>query len=130
MPPIEENLRMTTHEVAKAFTLLLSEGRTQEACETFWAEDVVALEDMPGPMARLQGAAAIAEKGVWWVSNHEVHGTRVEGPWVHGSQFAIRFTFDLTPKGGARTSMDEIGLYTVAEGKITEERFFYATPNG
>ena len=73
---------------------------------------------MPGPMARLQGAAAIAGKAKCWVSNHE----------VHGDQFAIRFNYDLTPKGGSRTSMDEIGLYTVMTGKITEERFFYAPP--
>ena len=110
---------MATHEVAKAFTPLLSEGRTQEACETYWAESVVALEDMPGPMARLQGAAAIAGKAKWWVSNHE----------VHGDQFAIRFNYDLTPRGGSRTSMDEIGLYSVMAGKITEERFSTPRPS-
>ncbi len=119
---------MTNHDITRHFWALLAEGRIAEACETYWAEDVVALEDMPGPMARLQGAAAIAEKAAWWVSNHEVHSTRVERPWVHGDQFIVRCTFEVTPKGGNRTMMDEIGLYTVAAGEIAEERFFYALP--
>jgi ketosteroid isomerase-like protein len=32
---------------------------------------------------------------------------------------------DVTPKGGKRTKMDEVGVFTVANGKIVEERFFY-----
>jgi ketosteroid isomerase-like protein len=44
---------------------------------------------------------------------------------VNGDQFALRFSMDVTPKGGARLQMDEIGLYTVRDGKIVEERFFY-----
>jgi ketosteroid isomerase-like protein len=32
---------------------------------------------------------------------------------------------DVTPKqSGQRTTMDEVGLYTVRNGKIAEERFF------
>lgn len=32
----------------------------------------------------------------------------------------------MTPKeSGQRTQMDEVGLYTVRNGKIVEERFFY-----
>ncbi|TIO37785.1 MAG: ester cyclase, partial [Mesorhizobium sp.] len=37
-----------------------------------------------------------------------------------------RFTFDVTPKStGERVKMDEVGLYTVKNGKISEERFYY-----
>ncbi|CDX15581.1 conserved hypothetical protein [Mesorhizobium sp. ORS 3324] len=38
----------------------------------------------------------------------------------------MRFTFDVTPKStGQRATMDEVGLYTVKDGKISEERFYY-----
>jgi ketosteroid isomerase-like protein len=37
----------------------------------------------------------------------------------------VRFTMDVTPKGGQRMSMDEVGLYTVKDGKVVEERFFF-----
>jgi hypothetical protein len=43
---------------------------------------------------------------------------------VHGDQFVVRFKIDMTPKGGQRMSLDEVGLYTVKNDKIIEERFF------
>jgi hypothetical protein len=52
---------------------------------------------------------------------------KTEGPYVHGHQFVVRFSMDITPKGESRMTMDEVGLYTVMEGKIVEERFFYGT---
>ena len=47
-----------------------------------------------------------------------------------GSRFNLRRvtgTMDVTPKDGQRMAMDEHGLYTVQNGKIVEERFFYGT---
>jgi hypothetical protein len=36
--------------------------------------------------------------------------------------------YEVTPKAtGKRTTMEEIGLYTVRNGKIVDEKFFYAT---
>jgi len=49
---------------------------------------------------------------------------KVEGPYVHGDQFVVRFKMDVTPKGQKRMSFDEVGLYTVKNGKIVEESFF------
>ena len=66
------------------------------------------------------------QKGEWWAANHEVHGGSAEGPFVHGDQFAIYLTMDITPKEtGERMTMKEVCLYTVKDGKIVEERFFY-----
>jgi ketosteroid isomerase-like protein len=47
------------------------------------------------------------------------------GPFLHGDQFAVRFTLDVTQPNGERTVMEEVGVYTVRDGKITEERFFF-----
>jgi ketosteroid isomerase-like protein len=117
---------MTTRETAEAFTALLKEGKHQEAGDRFWADDVVSREAMEGPMAELRGRDAVQGKSAWWYANHEVHGGSVEGPFVHGDQFAVRFSMDITPKEtGQRMQMTEIGLYTVADGKVVEERFFY-----
>jgi len=116
---------MTVTELAKAFTALCADGKFEEAGHTFWSDGIMSIEPMDGPAARSSGRAAVDAKGVWWYSNHEVHGVKVEGPYVHGDQFTVRFTMDVTPKGGARMSMDEHGLYTVRDGKIVEERFFY-----
>lgn len=50
-----------------------------------------------------------------------------EGPFVNGDQFILRFAMDVTPKGQARIQMNEMGLYTVKGGKVTEERFYYGS---
>lgn len=116
---------MTTHEVAKAFTALCASGDHGGAGARFWADDVVSLEPMEGPMARLQGPAALRGKSEWWFANHEVHSEGVEGPFVHGDQFSVVFEMDVTPKGGDRMQMREVALYTVRDGRIVEERFFF-----
>jgi ketosteroid isomerase-like protein len=118
---------MTTHELAQAFTTLLKQGKGDEAGKTYWSDDIVSMEAMEGDMAVLKGRKAVQGKGAWWYANHEVHSLGVEGPYVHGDQFALRFTLDVTPKGGKRMQMDEVGLYSVKNGKIVEERFFFGS---
>ena len=43
---------------------------------------------------------------------------------MQGDQFAVRFKLDVTPKGQKRIHLDEVGLYTVRNGRIVEESFF------
>lgn len=116
---------MSTQDIATAFTALCSEGKFEEAGNTYWSDQVVSIEAMEGPMAKVTGREAVVAKGAWWYANNEVHSVKVEGPYVNGNQFTVRFTMDVTPKDGQRTTMDEHGLYTVQDGKIVEERFFY-----
>ena len=117
---------MTTSELAKDFTDLLKQNDHEGAGEKYNADNIVSYEAMDGPMAVCKGKEAVKQKGDWWRANHEVHGGSVEGPFVNGDQFVVRFKFDLTPKAtGQRVVMDEVGVYTVKDGKITEERFYY-----
>ena len=118
---------MTTQELAQAFTALCKQGEFEEAGRQFWSDDVVSREPMTGDMAEIRGRKGVEAKGTWWYENHEVHSVNVEGPYVHGDQFIVRFTMDVTPKGGKRMHMDETGLYTVKDGKIAEERFFFGS---
>jgi ketosteroid isomerase-like protein len=119
--------RPTTQQVAEDLVAMCKAGQFDESGEKYWADDVVSLEPGEGEMARIQGKAGVRAKGEWWYANHEIHGVAVEGPYVHGDQFVVRFKMELTPKGGERISMDEVGLYTVRDGKVVEERFFYAS---
>ncbi len=116
---------MSTQQTAQAFTELCRAGRYEEAGEKFWSDDVVSIEPMPGEMQRLEGRQAVKAKGEWWAANHEVHGSKVEGPFVNGDQFTLAFDLDVTPKGKPRVTMREHALFTVKDGKIVEERFFY-----
>jgi hypothetical protein len=117
---------MTSSEIAHAFTSLCKEGKLDEAGAQYWAEGVRSIEPFEGEAATSVGIAAVRAKSEWWYGAHDVHSVDVEGPYVNGDQFTVRFTMDITVKeSGNRTQMEEIGLYTLADGKICEERFFY-----
>jgi hypothetical protein len=118
---------METKQLAKSFTALCAEGKFDEAGAKFWSDDIISREPVPGEAAVAKGRAAVKGKGDWWAANHEVHGVKVEGPFVSGDQFVVRYTMDVTPKGEARRTMDEVGVFTVEDGKITDESFFYAS---
>ncbi|HEY5290133.1 MAG TPA: nuclear transport factor 2 family protein [Caulobacteraceae bacterium] len=117
---------MTTRDVADGLVAMCKQGKFAEAGERYWADDIVSVE-FGGAEPVSRGKAAARAKGVWWAGQNEFHGAEVEGPWVNGDQFAVRFTMDVTSKqSGQRMSVDEIALYTLRGGKIAEERFFYA----
>jgi ketosteroid isomerase-like protein len=118
---------MTVQDIANDLVALCRAGDFDTPGQKYWADDVLSVEAMPGDMAEVRGKDAVKGKGDWWAANHEVHSSEVEGPYVNGDQFVVRFKMDLTQKAsGDRIQMDEVGLYTVKDGKIVEERFFYA----
>lgn len=114
---------MNAKELAKEFTDLCAKGEFAVAGERFWSDEVVSLEAM-GEMPVATSKAAVKQKSAWFAANNQIHDLTIEGPFVHGNQFLVRFDIHLTPKGGSRTRMLEAGLFTVQDGKITEERFF------
>ncbi len=64
---------------------------------------------------------------MWWLHNHEIHGGEVNGPYPNNNQFIVQVQYVVTPKyTGQRMPMDEMGLYTVENGKITKEECFYS----
>jgi ketosteroid isomerase-like protein len=117
---------MTTQEIANDLVALCRAGKFAESGEKYWAADVVSVEaGNPGGDPVSRGIDAARGKGEWWAANHDVHSVEVEGPYVNGDQFVVRFKMEMTPKGGERMTMDEVGVYTLKDGKIAEERFFY-----
>ena len=116
---------MTTTDIAHDLVAMSKAGEFAEAGEKNWADDVVSVEAM-GDEAESHGKQAARAKGEWWAGAHDVHGVEVEGPYVNGDEFVVRFKMDLTVKEtGARHVMDEVGVYTIEKGKIAEERFYY-----
>ena len=119
---------MTVRDIAEDFVALCEAGDFETPGQKYWADDVLSVEAMPGDMAEIRGKDAVKGKGDWWAANHEVHSSVVEGPYVNGDQFVVRFKMDLTERqSGNRMKMDEVGVYTVKDGKIAEERFFYGS---
>lgn len=120
---------MTTLEVGKKLVELCSQGKAKEAHETLYSQDITSVEAgaPPGKARESEGIKAINAKSQWWAENHEIHSAKVEGPWPHDNQFIVRFTYDVTFKPESkRFTMEEAALYTVSNGKIVKEQFFYA----
>ena len=119
---------MKAMEIGKKLTELCKQGKNTEALDTLYADDAVSVEAMapPGGHQEAKGLAAIKAKGEWWLSNHDIHAASVSGPWPHGDRFIVGFVYDVTHKPSAkRMKLDEVGLYTVRNGKIVREEFFY-----
>lgn len=117
---------MSTMKIAQQLATLCRENK--EAFDLLYAPDAVSVEAgaQPGMDAEVRGLAAIKAKSEWWFANHEVHSFGVTGPWPHGDRFILGFQIDVTNKpSGQRMQMEEMALYTVQQGKIVREEFFY-----
>ena len=72
------------------------------------------------------GRKAVQAKCDAWIAEHQVHSCKASGPYVGATGFGVMFDMDVQVKAtGQRIKMQEIGVYTVKNGKITEAKFFY-----
>lgn len=121
-----------SQSIASAYMTFAQKGAFIDAIHELYAEDIVSVEPMafPGMERVTTGRQAVIDAHAAWGENHEVHGAKVEGPWPHADEkFAVRFEFDVTNKpSGQRSTMDEIAVFTVNEGKISRVEFFFGAP--
>jgi ketosteroid isomerase-like protein len=118
----------STLEIGKRYVALCKEGKNEAILDELFTKDTVSVEAgaPPGMDRTSKGLEAIRGKSKWWGENHIVHKAEVFGPYPHDDRFAVRFLYDITNKPSSkRMTMDEVGLFTVANGKIVKEEFFY-----
>ena len=115
---------MSTQTVARKFVELCNQGKNFDVMRTMYAPDIVSVE---GDGKETAGQQPVIHKSEIWGSNNMIHGEKVRGPFFNGpNQFAVHFTFDITRKGTNKSvTIEEVGLYTVKDDKITREQFFY-----
>lgn len=121
---------MNAKEIGEKLVALCREGKNLECVNTYYADNVMSVEAAAPPNGGgrvTEGLEAVRGKNEWWMENHQVHSSSVHGPFPHGDdKFAVRFDFDITNKpSGQRMTMEEIAVFTVADGKIVREEFFY-----
>lgn len=121
----------STAAIAQELVSLCRAGRNLDAVNRFYSPNILSVEssgsaEMP---AEMKGIDAVRGKHQWWDDNFEVHDAKVNGPFLGENQFAVQFEFDTTFKPtGQRSRMTEMALYTVKDGKIVHEHFFYNQP--
>jgi len=122
---------VSTAAVAHELVDLCREGRNLEAVDRLYAPDIVSIECMGNEQMpqEMRGKEAVRGKNVWWYDNFEVISARVNGPFIsEGDQFAVQHEYTTRNKTtGQQMEMSEMALYTVKEGKIVQERFYYKT---
>src|SRR5215467_13417299 len=118
---------MSLQTVAHKFVELCRQGKNFDVMRTMYAADIVSVE---GDGKQTKGQQPVIKKSEDWVSDKTFNGETVAGPFFNGAnadQFAVYFTLDITPKAtGKRITLEEVGVYTVHDDKITREQFFYS----
>lgn len=118
--------------VGKKLVELCKEGKFTDAMNACYGDEIVSVEPfaMGGQSPVSDGIEAVRKKAEWWEQNNEVHSCEVFGPFPHGDRFIVRFVIEVTskagPTAGQRMKLDEAGLYTVKNGKVVHEEFFYS----
>lgn len=121
---------MTTKEVAGRYMELEKQGKWDEIQAELYSVDVVSIEPEHAAAMKMatvtKGIEAVKAKGkAFNESIAEMHGGYCTEPVVGGDFFSVGMGMDCTMKNGKRMNMEEIAVFSVKDGKIVSEQFFF-----
>ncbi|AXT59973.1 nuclear transport factor 2 family protein [Aquimarina sp. AD10] len=121
---------MNTQQVANRLVELCRIGENMQALNELYDQNVISKE-MPGsPNPITNGKEAVIKKSEdWYASVEEFHGGEISDPLIAENHFSCTMKMDCTFKGQGRMQIEEVAVYQVNNGKITEEQFFYNMPS-
>jgi hypothetical protein len=113
-------------EIGQDLVAMFNRGEFKQIEDKYWSPGIESIEGL-GVNMGWRGRKAAEEKGAAWMAEHTIHGATAEGPFVGSTGFTVRFKMDVETKAdGKRSMMDEVGVYTVRDGKIVREEFMYS----
>ncbi|MGD1840012.1 MAG: SnoaL-like domain-containing protein [Thermonemataceae bacterium] len=119
---------MSVKEVAEKLVALCRKGNIQACYNQLYSQKILSIEPenfdgmqkangMEAVMLKLEAVAASVEK---------VHSTEIGDPIIAGDHFALNWKTVLTYKNADTiTTINEIAVFEVENGKIIKEQFFY-----
>ena len=118
---------MNTQEIANRLVELCRVGDYETAVHELYSPEVISRESEWSPEPRTaHGFEGLAEKAKMFSSMFTtMDNFFADEPIVSGNVFAVRMGMDGTMPDGKVEHMDEIAVYTVRDGKIIREEFFY-----
>lgn len=118
---------MTVLEKTQQLCQMMAEGKSMEAFEELYHEDVVVVEANGDSRT---GKAAQRKAIQDWFSNiQEMHGNGIGAITANEAQgtSSIESWFDITTAQG-RMKLEEVGVQKWKDGQIIHERFYYNMP--
>lgn len=118
---------MTAQEIASRLVALCRKGDWAAAQKELYAKDAVSIEPEASPAfaKETRGLEGILKKGdAFNAMVEKVHSITIGEPIFAGDAFAFSSSMDVTMKGRGRTTMSELCVYTLKDGKIASEQFF------
>jgi ketosteroid isomerase-like protein len=119
---------MDMMQVAGELVAGCREGREAENLDRLYAEDAVSVEAADQGGGRVtEGRAGIRGKHEWFAGMYEQIEGDASDPMPHGDdRFAVIFDMKMKNREtGEIEAMRDIGVYTVEDGRIVREEFFY-----
>jgi len=104
---------------------MFNAGQLDQIESRWWSPAIVSIEGGEVGIA-FSGRRTVREKNDGWKRTHVMRGASAEGPYVGATGFSVKFRLDIEDTTtGQRTEMEEVGVYTVHNGKIVQEEFMY-----
>ena len=120
---------MSVRTVADRFMELCNEGKHFEFMRGFYAPEMVSVE---ASGKEYVGKEPVIRKSEVFQGDNAIHSQLLRGPFFLGDasgksgKFAVHSVLEFSPKaGGARSTHEEVGIYTVKDDVVTREEFFY-----
>ena len=115
---------MPSRERVQQLIQYVEQGRTLEAIEEFYADDV-AMQENRGEPTRGKSANLARERQFY--GSIQLHEFRAKSFVVDGDRSAIEWVIEFTTGDGQRLRMEEVAYQTWRGDKIVHERFYYDT---
>jgi len=116
---------MGIKEDVKELNDMILAGKTMDAFEKFYADDVVMQENSEEPRAGKEVNREFEKK--FMESIEEFHGANVNAvAFSDDGEIAMNYwDMDVTFKGGKRNKSSQVAVQKWKDGKIVKERFFH-----
>jgi hypothetical protein len=123
--PVHSGEGATPAEIGAAIVAAFNRGEGDRVAAQYWSDAIESVEGH-GVNMGWYGREAVNQKNADWTSQNRILGGVAEGPFCGSSGFAIKFRIETqTIATGEKRTMDEVGVYTVRDGKIVREEFMY-----
>ncbi len=117
---------MTIDEIAGNFVNWRNNDNAAMLRSELYSPGIESIEEgNTSDFGRVKGMEGLKKKGAGLSRDFEVHNIKASHPVVADNWFSVKFEIDTTDKkSGKRSTLSEIGVYKVEDGKIVKEHYF------